>query len=142
MAGYVPLCCPGSNPGVRSCYLGLKFPSSYNRVSLLKYHIRPNSQGTNVLNITAQRNTEGAKSYFAQADYYSEGQEINGEWGGKGAILLGLFGEVDKRAVRRPVRQPEPADGKAADAGDAGRPPRRLRTSPGRPPSPCRSSTR
>jgi len=51
-----------------------------------------------VLNITAQRGAEGAKSYFAKSDYYSQGQELVGEWGGKGAVLLGQFGQVDKQA--------------------------------------------
>jgi conjugative relaxase-like TrwC/TraI family protein len=51
-----------------------------------------------MLNVTAQRSAEGAKAYFAKSDYYSEGQELVGNWGGKGAILLGLFGEVEKRA--------------------------------------------
>jgi conjugative relaxase-like TrwC/TraI family protein len=51
-----------------------------------------------MLNVTAQRSSEAAKSYFAKSDYYSEGQELVGNWGGKGSILLGLFGEVDKRA--------------------------------------------
>jgi conjugative relaxase-like TrwC/TraI family protein len=52
-----------------------------------------------MLNVTPQRSSEAAKSYFAQSDYYAEGQqEIIGEWGGKGAVLAGLFGQVDKRA--------------------------------------------
>src|SRR5665213_1919308 len=51
-----------------------------------------------MLNVTAQRSSEAAKSYFAKSDYYSEGQELVGNWGGKGAILLGLFGEVDRKA--------------------------------------------
>jgi conjugative relaxase-like TrwC/TraI family protein len=51
-----------------------------------------------MLNITAQSSAEGAKSYFARSDYYQEGQELVGEWGGKGAALLGLSGKVDKAA--------------------------------------------
>lgn len=51
-----------------------------------------------MLNVTAQRSPEAAKSYFAKSDYYSEGQELVGNWGGKGSILLGLFGEVDGKA--------------------------------------------
>ena len=53
-----------------------------------------------MLNVTVQANAAGAKSYFAQqSEYYSEGQqEFVGEWGGKGAALLGLSGQVDKRA--------------------------------------------
>ncbi len=52
-----------------------------------------------MLNVTAQSNAAGAKSYFAkEANYYSEGQEIVGRWGGKGAVLLGLFGDVEQSA--------------------------------------------
>jgi conjugative relaxase-like TrwC/TraI family protein len=51
-----------------------------------------------MLNVVAQRNAAAAKAYFAKSDYYSDGQELVGEWGGKGAVLLGLFGKVDKRA--------------------------------------------
>ena len=51
-----------------------------------------------MLNITAQRSAAGAKSYFSKSDYYSEGQELVGRWGGRGATLLGLFGEVGKPA--------------------------------------------
>jgi hypothetical protein len=51
-----------------------------------------------MLNVTAQKSSEAAKSYFAKSDYYSEGQELVGNWGGKGSILLGLFGEVDRKA--------------------------------------------
>jgi conjugative relaxase-like TrwC/TraI family protein len=54
-----------------------------------------------VLNITPQCGAEGAKAYFAKADYYSEGQEIVGEWGGKGAVLLGQFGRVDRDVFER-----------------------------------------
>lgn len=50
-----------------------------------------------MLNVTAQRSPEAAKSYFAKSDYYAEGQEIVGQWAGKGAVLTGLFGQVDKR---------------------------------------------
>ena len=51
-----------------------------------------------MLNVTPQKSSEAAKSYFAKSDYYSEGQELVGNWGGKGSILLGLFGEVDRKA--------------------------------------------
>jgi conjugative relaxase-like TrwC/TraI family protein len=51
-----------------------------------------------MLRVTPQRSAEGAKSYFARADfdYLSEGQEIIGNWHGQGAALLGLKGQVDK----------------------------------------------
>jgi conjugative relaxase-like TrwC/TraI family protein len=54
-----------------------------------------------MLNITAQANAAGAKSYFARSDYYQEGQELVGQWGGEGAILLGLSGQVDQQSFDR-----------------------------------------
>src|ERR1700733_6634708 len=54
-----------------------------------------------MLNVTAQKSSEAAKSYFAKSDYYSEGQELVGNWGGKGAVLLGLFGTVEKNKFDR-----------------------------------------
>jgi conjugative relaxase-like TrwC/TraI family protein len=54
-----------------------------------------------MLRITPQKSASGAKSYFAHSDYYSDGQELVGQWGGKGAVMLGLFGEVDKHAFER-----------------------------------------
>ena len=53
-----------------------------------------------MLNITAQKNAEGAKAYFAKSDYYAsvDEQELIGEWGGRAAVMLGLHGKVDKEA--------------------------------------------
>lgn len=52
-----------------------------------------------MLRVIASRN---AKEYFAQSlskeDYYTEGQEIRGEWQGAGGKKLGLSGSVDKSA--------------------------------------------
>src|SRR5438874_10485630 len=52
-----------------------------------------------MLRVIASRN---AKEYFAQSlskeDYYTEGQEIRGEWQGIGAEKLGLSGAVDQAA--------------------------------------------
>src|SRR6478752_5055467 len=49
-----------------------------------------------MLRIIQNVHASGAKSYYSTADYYSEGQELVGEYRGKGARLLGLAGEVDK----------------------------------------------
>ncbi|WP_254509542.1 MobF family relaxase [Anatilimnocola floriformis] len=50
-----------------------------------------------MLRIVQNRSAAGAQSYYSKADYYSEGQELVGQWGGKGAAALGLSGEVGKR---------------------------------------------
>lgn len=39
-----------------------------------------------------------AKSYFRMSDYYSEGQELEGIWRGKGSQRLGLNGGIAKEA--------------------------------------------
>jgi conjugative relaxase-like TrwC/TraI family protein len=54
-----------------------------------------------MIRITQQDNAGGAKRYYATADYYSQGQELVGSWGGEGASRLGLQGTVDKFAFER-----------------------------------------
>jgi conjugative relaxase-like TrwC/TraI family protein len=54
-----------------------------------------------MIRITQQDSAKDAKRYYATADYYSEGQEIVGRWGGKGAARLGLDGTVDKYSFER-----------------------------------------
>src|SRR5229473_136984 len=49
-----------------------------------------------MIRITQQDSANSAKKYYATADYYSEGQELVGSWGGKGASRLGLEGAVNK----------------------------------------------
>jgi conjugative relaxase-like TrwC/TraI family protein len=49
-----------------------------------------------MIRISQQQSATGAKRYYATADYYSEGQELVGFWGGKAADRLGLSGTVDK----------------------------------------------
>src|SRR5262245_47196208 len=55
--------------------------------------------GGDMLRVVASRN---AKEYFGQSlskeDYYTEGQEVRGEWHGIGAEKLGLSGAVDQAA--------------------------------------------
>jgi conjugative relaxase-like TrwC/TraI family protein len=54
-----------------------------------------------MIRITQQNSAKDAKRYYATADYYSEGQELVGSWGGKGASRLGLAGTVDKFSFER-----------------------------------------
>jgi conjugative relaxase-like TrwC/TraI family protein len=54
-----------------------------------------------MIRITQQNSPDGAKRYYAKADYYSEGKEIIGAWGGKGASRLGLEGTVDNFSFER-----------------------------------------
>ena len=54
-----------------------------------------------MIRITQQNSASGAKRYYATADYYSQGKEIVGKWGGKGAALLGLEGTVDQFSFER-----------------------------------------
>ena len=48
-----------------------------------------------MLRVTQQDNAAAAKSYYSKADYYTDGQEIVGRWGGRAAGRLGLAGVVD-----------------------------------------------
>ena len=50
-----------------------------------------------MLRVTQQSDPAAARSYYSTADYYAEGQEIIGKWGGKAAKLLGLDGLVGKK---------------------------------------------
>ncbi|OWK47336.1 MobF family relaxase [Fimbriiglobus ruber] len=54
-----------------------------------------------MLRITQQQSADAAKRYYSTADYYSEGQEVVGNWGGEAARRLGLHGPVDKAAFDR-----------------------------------------
>src|SRR5437667_502662 len=65
-----------------------------------------------MIRITQQDNAGAAKRYYATADYYSEGQELVGSWGGKGASRLGLEGTVDKFSFDRLCDNLDPRTGK------------------------------
>ncbi len=65
-----------------------------------------------MIRITQQESAKDAKRYYATADYYSEGQEIVGCWGGKGAARLGLEGTVDKLSFERLCDNRNPRTGK------------------------------
>src|SRR6266567_900005 len=54
-----------------------------------------------MIRISQQDSAAGAKRYYATADYYTEGQELVGSWGGKGASRLGLSGTVDRFSFER-----------------------------------------
>lgn len=62
--------------------------------------------------MTQQDSARDAKRYYATADHYSEGQEIIGSWGGKGAARLGLDGTVDKFSFERLCDNLDPRTGK------------------------------
>src|SRR6266852_9329468 len=64
-----------------------------------------------MIRITQQNSAKAAKSYYATADYYSEGQELVGSWGGKGASRLGLEGIVDKLSFERLCENLDPRTG-------------------------------
>src|SRR5207244_6407178 len=65
-----------------------------------------------MIRITQQESAKDAKRYYATADYYSEGQEIVGCWGGQGASRLGLEGTVDKLSFERLCDNLDPSTGK------------------------------
>src|SRR5437660_8410019 len=64
-----------------------------------------------MIRITQQDSAEAAKQYYSKADYYSQGQELVGSWGGKGAERLGLSGTVDKFSFERLCDNKDPRTG-------------------------------
>ena len=64
-----------------------------------------------MIRISQQDNAGAAKSYYSKADYYNEGQELVGSWGGLGASRLGLSGTVDKSSFDRLCDNLDPVTG-------------------------------
>lgn len=64
-----------------------------------------------MLRIIPQASSAVAKSYYTAADYYVDGQELAGVWGGRGAALLGLTGTVEKADFDRLCDNRDPRDG-------------------------------
>lgn len=73
-----------------------------------------------MLRMIQSTSAAGAKSYYAgglsKEDYYSEGQEIVGAWGGRLADTLGLSGQVDKAAFDALCDNVNPATGERLTA--------------------------
>ena len=95
-----------------------------------------------MIRISQQDSAAAAKSYYSKADYYSEGQELVGSWGGKGADRLGLSGTVDKDSFERLCDNLDPTNRRATDGPHAGRTHASVMTSPSRCPRAFRCFTR
>lgn len=69
-----------------------------------------------MLRITESESATAAKTYFdgplKRGDYYLEGQEVAGQWGGKGALALGLSGPVGREEFFRLLDNQRPDGGK------------------------------
>ena len=69
-----------------------------------------------MLTIHEVTSASDAKHYYAEADYYSQGQETVGRWGGRLASELGLSGTVDKVGFGRMCDNLHPETGKRLTA--------------------------
>jgi conjugative relaxase-like TrwC/TraI family protein len=73
-----------------------------------------------MLRVTTSTSAAAAKAYytegFSRQDYYVDGQEIVGQWGGEGAKLLGLSGHVDREAFMALCDNLHPATGQPLTA--------------------------
>jgi conjugative relaxase-like TrwC/TraI family protein len=74
-----------------------------------------------MLHVNHQANARTAKDYFtqhlSQSDYYMrDAQEVVGEWHGRGAELLGLSGQVDKKSYFRLCENIDPKTGERLTA--------------------------
>jgi len=61
--------------------------------------------------IIQNNSAAGAMSYYSTADYYSEGQELLGQWRGQGAERLELAGGIDKATWDALCDNRDPATG-------------------------------
>ncbi|AMV40245.1 MobF family relaxase [Planctomyces sp. SH-PL62] len=66
-----------------------------------------------MLRIHQVTTASGAKNYYAASDYYADGQETLGAWGGTLAERMGLSGTVDKASFDRLCDNLHPATGKS-----------------------------
>ncbi|MDA8019506.1 MAG: relaxase domain-containing protein [Thermoanaerobaculia bacterium] len=68
-----------------------------------------------MLRIVPSQSGTAAKSYFDRAlapgDYYLDGEELAGSWGGRAAELLGLSGEVTREAFHALCDNHHPTSG-------------------------------
>ena len=69
-----------------------------------------------MLSPKTQYNLKNAKEYFEEhlcvGDYYSEGEHISGQWIGKGAEMLGLWGQVMQEEFLRLCENLHPQSGR------------------------------
>ena len=79
-----------------------------------------------MLTIHTATSAAEVKKYFDMADYYSEGQETVGLWGGRLAERLGLAGTVDKASFERLCDNLHPQTGDRLTQANQRLPPRRL----------------
>lgn len=73
-----------------------------------------------MLRVIQNTSAAGAKGYYSTADYYTEGQELAGEWRGEGARRLGLFGQVDRAAWEALCDNRQPGSGLPLTLRDKG----------------------
>ena len=77
-----------------------------------------------MLRVYQSKNALQAKDYFSQeltkGDYYTEGQEIVGKWGGKAAAMLGLSGTVEREEFNLMVDNINPETGERLTAHSKG----------------------
>src|SRR4051812_5336425 len=64
-----------------------------------------------MLRMHTATSAEGVKKYFAASDYYAQGLETIGRWGGKLAAMMGLRGTVDQVSFERLCDNLDPRTG-------------------------------